>query len=92
MPEHAEVSTAAVDPVAERSRSRFGAEVSTAAVDPVAARVREAADGLRALLTEAAEARAARAEASGTDGVTAVCAWNHFENIPTFYNWNNRPR
>jgi hypothetical protein len=22
----------------------------------------------------------------------AVCAWNHFENIPTFYNWNNRPR
>jgi hypothetical protein len=23
---------------------------------------------------------------------SAVCAWNHFENIPTFYNWNNRPR
>ena len=26
------------------------------------------------------------------DGADAVCAWNHFENIPTFYNWNNRPR
>jgi hypothetical protein len=23
---------------------------------------------------------------------SAVTAWNHFENIPTFYNWNNRPR
>ncbi|MFC4041574.1 multiple cyclophane-containing RiPP AmcA [Dactylosporangium siamense] len=44
------------------------------------------------LLDEAAVARAARAEASGEDGANAVCAWNHFENIPTFYNWNNRPR
>ncbi|WP_406568061.1 multiple cyclophane-containing RiPP AmcA [Dactylosporangium fulvum] len=44
------------------------------------------------LLDEAAAARAARAEASGDDGRSAVCAWNHFENIPTFYNWNNRPR
>ncbi|MFC4998923.1 multiple cyclophane-containing RiPP AmcA [Dactylosporangium cerinum] len=44
------------------------------------------------LLDEAAVARAARAEASGEDGASAVCAWNHFENIPTFYNWNNRPR
>ncbi|WP_344167614.1 multiple cyclophane-containing RiPP AmcA [Pilimelia columellifera] len=47
-------------------------------------------DGLTALLAEAATARGARAEAGG-DG-SAVCAWNHFENIPTFYNWNNRPR
>ncbi|WP_390891477.1 multiple cyclophane-containing RiPP AmcA [Dactylosporangium roseum] len=44
------------------------------------------------LLDEAAAARAARAETSGDDGRSAVCAWNHFENIPTFYNWNNRPR
>jgi hypothetical protein len=60
--------------------------------DPVSERVHQAAEGLRELLAEAAEARTARAEASGTDGATAVCAWNHFENIPTFYNWNNRPR
>jgi hypothetical protein len=60
--------------------------------DPVAERVHQAADGLRVLLVEAAVARAARAEASGDDGGSAVCAWNHFENIPTFYNWNNRPR
>jgi hypothetical protein len=59
--------------------------------DPITARVHEAADGLRTLLLEAARARVARAEA-GDDGSTAVCAWNHFENIPTFYNWNNRPR
>ena len=32
------------------------------------------------------------AEVAGGDGASAVCAWNHFENIPTFYNWNNRPR
>jgi len=61
-------------------------------VDPVTERVHGVADGLRALLGEAAAARAARAEASGEDGASAVCAWNHFENIPTFYNWNNRPR
>jgi hypothetical protein len=60
--------------------------------DPVTERVYEAEDGLRVLLEEAAAARAARAEASGHDGSSAVCAWNHFENIPTFYNWNNRPR
>ena len=62
------------------------------AADPVTARVHGVADGLRALLNEAATARAAREEASGEDGSSAVCAWNHFENIPTFYNWNNRPR
>jgi hypothetical protein len=60
--------------------------------DPVTERVHRAADGLRVLLEEAAAARAARAEATGEDGASAVCAWNHFENIPTFYNWNNRPR
>ncbi|MFI5495319.1 multiple cyclophane-containing RiPP AmcA [Actinoplanes sp. NPDC051859] len=56
--------------------------------DPVTARVRESGPGLRALLDEAQAARHERAEADGS----AVCAWNHFENIPTFYNWNNRPR
>jgi hypothetical protein len=48
---------------------------------------------LTALLGEAEEARQRRAEvASAGDSASAVCAWNHFENIPTFYNWNNRPR
>lgn len=62
--------------------------------DPVADRVHQAAGALTQLLAEAAAARAARAEVSdtGADGGAAVCAWNHFENIPTFYNWNNRPR
>lgn len=58
--------------------------------DPVTQRVRKAADGLAALLAEAEQARTTREE-EGSDGA-AVCAWNHFENIPTFYNWNNRPR
>lgn len=48
--------------------------------------------GLAALLRDAAQARRLRAEAAAGDGDGAVCAWNHFENIPTFYNWNNRPR
>jgi hypothetical protein len=70
--------------------------------DPVTERVLDARSGLAALLSEADRARRARAEASGGDGTErdgdgtgrsgAVCAWNHFENIPTFYNWNNRPR
>ncbi|WP_229398909.1 multiple cyclophane-containing RiPP AmcA [Micromonospora okii] len=60
--------------------------------DPVAERVRDAEAGLAALLQEAEDARRLRAEASGGDGAGAVCAWNHFENVPTFYNWNNRPR
>ena len=63
---------------------------STAAEDPVTRRVLDVAVGLDELLAEAAAARTARAE-EGSDGA-AVCAWNHFENIPTFYNWNNRPR
>ena len=62
--------------------------------DPVTDRVRAAAAGLERLLDEARDARAARAELPGDGSGTgsAVCAWNHFENIPTFYNWNNRPR
>jgi len=60
--------------------------------DPVTDRIRSTEDGLRTLLEEADRARADRAEQSGRDGAGAVCAWNHFENIPTFYNWNNRPR
>ena len=65
--------------------------------DPVTERVHAVAEELSALLAEAEAARAARAESSGSvpsgdpEG-GAVCAWNHFENIPTFYNWNNRPR
>ena len=58
--------------------------------DPVTQRVLDVADGLDELLAEAAQARVTRAE-EGSPGA-AVCAWNHFENIPTFYNWNNRPR
>jgi hypothetical protein len=59
--------------------------------DPLGERVRGVRAGLTRLLAEAELARRRRAEASGGDGA-AVCAWNHFENIPTFYNWNNRPR
>ena len=60
-------------------------------VPAIAARVRSVAAGLTALLAEADTARSDRAE-TRSDGDNAVCAWNHFENIPTFYNWNNRPR
>jgi hypothetical protein len=59
--------------------------------DPVTARVQETRSGLAALIEEAQEAREQRSESTTKDG-SAVCAWNHFENIPTFYNWNNRPR
>ncbi len=59
--------------------------------DPVAARVHDTRAGLAALLAEADDARRQRDESMTEDG-SAVCAWNHFENIPTFYNWNNRPR
>jgi len=57
----------------------------------LAERVAGARAGLTALLSEAEQARRLRAEAADPAG-GAVCAWNHFENIPTFYNWNNRPR
>jgi hypothetical protein len=60
-------------------------------VDPVTARVRDTRAGLAALIEEAEAARRQRSEGTPEDG-SAVCAWNHFENIPTFYNWNNRPR
>ena len=59
--------------------------------DPVTARVQDTRAGLASLLAEADEARRQREESTAEDG-SAVCAWNHFENIPTFYNWNNRPR
>jgi hypothetical protein len=63
----------------------------------VTARVHSVAVGLTALLEEADAARRDRAEVAGATAsepgsTSAVCAWNHFENIPTFYNWNNRPR
>ena len=60
--------------------------------DPIADRVRRTADGLTQLLAEARAAREAREAQPGQGATGAVCAWNHFENIPTFYNWNNRPR
>ncbi|MEU8152617.1 multiple cyclophane-containing RiPP AmcA [Micromonospora sp. NPDC048986] len=60
--------------------------------DGVTERVRGAAPALVALLQEAEDARRLRSEVSGAEASSAVCAWNHFENIPTFYNWNNRPR
>jgi hypothetical protein len=59
--------------------------------DPVTARVQNTRAGLSALIAEAEAAREIRAEGATEEGA-AVCAWNHFENIPTFYNWNNRPR
>jgi len=58
----------------------------------VAERVQAARSGLAALFQEAERARWHRAEATAADDTGTVCAWNHFENIPTFYNWNNRPR
>ncbi len=60
--------------------------------DPVTARVHDTRAGLAALIAEAEVARRGRSESTPEDGGSAVCAWNHFENIPTFYNWNNRPR
>jgi hypothetical protein len=63
-----------------------------AGTDPVTARVRDTRAGLTALIEEAEAARRQRSESTSQDGGSAVCAWNHFENIPTFYNWNNRPR
>jgi hypothetical protein len=73
----------------EITNPRASEDVGT---DPVTARVRDTRAGLAALIEEAEAARRQRAEGTQTDGGTAVCAWNHFENIPTFYNWNNRPR
>ncbi|MFF5172536.1 multiple cyclophane-containing RiPP AmcA [Micromonospora sp. NPDC000089] len=75
----------------ETTSHRQPERVDAGVPEPVVHRVREAAAGLTVLLREAEAARRSRAEVSG-DGAGAVCAWNHFENIPTFYNWNNRPR
>jgi hypothetical protein len=64
-------------------------------------RIDDVAAELGSLLAEADLARRERAEVANggtgaattdSEGTAAVCAWNHFENIPTFYNWNNRPR
>jgi hypothetical protein len=71
--------------------SRFR-QASSAVTDPLTERVHSARAGLVALLSEADQARQRRAEAASASDGSAVCAWNHFENIPTFYNWNNRPR
>lgn len=60
-------------------------------LDRVTARIHSARVEITTLLTEARAAREGRNEAPGADSV-GVCAWNHFENIPTFFNWNNRPR
>lgn len=60
-------------------------------LDRVAAEILGAREKLTTLLDEAREARARREESPGAD-LPGVCAWNHFENIPTFFNWNNRPR
>lgn len=88
----------------EQAESAGRAHPSSAGADRLTERVLSARAGLAALLSEADRARRRRAEsgwdakaggsataASEPDG-GAVCAWNHFENIPTFYNWNNRPR
>ena len=72
----------------EITSTRLSDRVGT---DPVTARVHATRTGLAALLAEADDARRQRDERTTEDG-SAVCAWNHFENIPTFYNWNNRPR
>lgn len=45
-------------------------------------------NGVRGIGADGEDADSAGARENGS----AVCAWNHFENIPTFYNWNNRPR
>jgi hypothetical protein len=71
--------------------SEAGLSDAGPADDPVTTRVSDGRAGLLALIQEAADARRQREESSTQDG-SAVCAWNHFENIPTFYNWNNRPR
>jgi hypothetical protein len=74
------------------SRPRPDAARAAVADDPLVDRVLAARAGLAVLLREAEDARRRRAETAAGDGGVAVCAWNHFENIPTFYNWNNRPR
>ena len=73
----------------EITNPRLSEDVET---DPVTARVHDTRAGLAALIAEAEAARENRAESTSSSDGSAVCAWNHFENIPTFYNWNNRPR
>jgi hypothetical protein len=66
-------------------------ESAAPACDQVVVQIKDMREPLSRLLAEARTARAAREVGSGADS-RAVCAWNHFENIPTFFNWNNRPR
>ncbi|WP_433299779.1 multiple cyclophane-containing RiPP AmcA [Actinoplanes sp. CA-030573] len=73
-------------------RRSEAAQPESVGADPVAARVHDTRAGLAALIAEAEAARERRAESTSSEEGSAVCAWNHFENIPTFYNWNNRPR
>jgi hypothetical protein len=89
VPEHS--VTERVPDTTDRRAAESGDAAPTATLgDRVTEQVYAARDGLAILLDEAQRARVGRAEAAGAGG--AVCAWNHFENIPTFYNWNNRPR
>ncbi|MCX4468998.1 hypothetical protein C5N14_10725 [Micromonospora sp. MW-13] len=76
----------------ESTGNRQSERVRGVTGQPVVDRVRDTAAGLADLLQEAEDARRLRSEVAGGEGASAVCAWNHFENIPTFYNWNNRPR
>lgn len=76
----------------ENTGPRNPERTAGAVPDDVVDRVRAAGADLTTLLREAEAARLLRAEAAGDGTSSAVCAWNHFENIPTFYNWNNRPR
>ncbi|WSA12919.1 hypothetical protein OG958_24150 [Micromonospora sp. NBC_01813] len=79
-----------VAPRSAHATRAAGASSAGSDGDQVTDRVYAAREGLAILLDEAQRARRSRAEVTGAGG--AVCAWNHFENIPTFYNWNNRPR
>lgn len=61
----------------------------TTARDQLSARIDALGPAVSDLLTEADGARTDRDEDAVERG---LAAWNHFDNIPTFYNWNNRPR
>jgi hypothetical protein len=69
----------------------------TAAPAAVADRIRDAGDGLRALVSEARHTWLARAEAGRPGAVGAPApggpGWQPFEDaFPTFYQFTNKPR